>query len=629
MIVNAQETTSTLTQYAQRNLISSLERFGNHLNTDHKQALVALVDGMTRMAEGRLKGRWAYGLPTGTGKTRAIIEWTSSVHSLGHPYNLAVSASRIEALCTLKRDLIANGVPAEKIGLLHNDPEASEPATDDNDERPFMLITHQRIRANEQNLRQYNFYQGQPRSLLLYDESLFASDVTHFGLRPLLASIAHAIETLKGIPEHIQMSNYLNECKTIIEWHFDNYDEEMAAMIQQPKLDPALATKYIQHFQKTNSILSDFLLASNIPLRMLRAGSTAVVTYRVVVPAALTNILVLDASYPIRSLCHHDASMRARDQEPGMRPFHLLKRFDHVDLYRLKTYGGRSSMEKRFRDRKMVKEVVNVLKTIPAHEAVLMFVYKKRDCVERGGTIDYRKILLAEIRKAGINPDSRLADGRPRLVVETWGNETSLNCYAHCQHVFLVGILHRDETELLGQYLGQIHNLEGQVSAVLGKFLQRSEKAHLAYQALSRGACRVVDDGQAGRMHGYIVEVDPMIEEQLSVVMPGAKWRTWEPKYVAEAGNLIETWAQRLRDYLDILPTSVGRVSSRQLKQTLKAYQIAPRTWAEIIKRVGHEKCNLSKKENMEQCTFALNKTWYLEKSSLVRGNQLAEAYGF
>jgi hypothetical protein len=258
-----------------------------------------------------------------------------------------------------------------------------------------------------------------------------------------------------------------------------------------------------------------------------------------------------------------------------------------------------------------------------------MFVYKKRDCVERGGTIDYRKVLLAEIRKAGINPDGKLTDGSPRLVVETWGNETSLNCYAHCRHVFLVGILHRDETELLGQYLGQIDNLEGEVSTLLGKSLQRSEKAHLAYQALSRGTCRMVDDGQAGRMSGYIVEVDPMIEEQLSVVMPGAQWHTWEPKYVVEAGNLIETWVQRLRDYLDTLPSSVGRVSSRRLKQTLKAYQVAPRTWAEIIKRVGQEKCNLSKKENMEQCTFAVNKTWYLEKSSLVRGTELAGAYGF
>ena len=150
-----------LTTTAHAGLLQSLERFGNRLNDDHKAALLTLLDSMTAMAERRLTGRWAFGLPTGTGKTRAIIEWTTAVHALNLPYSLAVSASRIEALCTLKRDLIANGVPANKIGLLHTDPKASEPATDDNDERPYMLITHQRIRSRKVDLSTYNTYNGQ------------------------------------------------------------------------------------------------------------------------------------------------------------------------------------------------------------------------------------------------------------------------------------------------------------------------------------------------------------------------------------------------------------------------------------------------------------------------------------
>ena len=91
---------------------TSLEGFGNTLNIDHKKCLFALNDAMTSMAEGRLPGRWAFGLPTGTGKTRAIIEWITAVHQHRLPYSVAVAASRIEALCTLKRDLVANGVPA-------------------------------------------------------------------------------------------------------------------------------------------------------------------------------------------------------------------------------------------------------------------------------------------------------------------------------------------------------------------------------------------------------------------------------------------------------------------------------------------------------------------------------------
>src|SRR5512132_2187168 len=106
-------------------LTATLERFGNTLNTPHKMALHSLLDAMSDMAEGKLQGRWAFGLPTGTGKTRAIIEWATAVHKLDLPFTLAVSASRIEALCTLKREMVENGIPEEKIGLLHDDAKAS------------------------------------------------------------------------------------------------------------------------------------------------------------------------------------------------------------------------------------------------------------------------------------------------------------------------------------------------------------------------------------------------------------------------------------------------------------------------------------------------------------------------
>ena len=75
-------TTPELTAKAHTRLIHSLERFGNRLNADHKNALFTLLEAMTNMAEKKLTGRWAFGLPTGTGKTRAIIEWVSTVHAL-------------------------------------------------------------------------------------------------------------------------------------------------------------------------------------------------------------------------------------------------------------------------------------------------------------------------------------------------------------------------------------------------------------------------------------------------------------------------------------------------------------------------------------------------------------------
>lgn len=100
-----------LTQMTYKRLVSFLESVGNRLNIQHKMALHALTDAMTSMAEGKVTGRLAFGLPTDTGKTSAIIEWCASVHALGLPHSIAVSSSRIDALVTMKADMLKAGIP--------------------------------------------------------------------------------------------------------------------------------------------------------------------------------------------------------------------------------------------------------------------------------------------------------------------------------------------------------------------------------------------------------------------------------------------------------------------------------------------------------------------------------------
>ena len=82
------------------------------------------------------------------------------------------------------------------------------------------------------------------------------------------------------------------------------------------------------------------------------------------------------------------------------------------------------------------------------------------------------------------SPSLLKADGKKtsRLTIETWGNETSLNSYSFCKHVILVGILHRDLSELEAQYLGQIDNLKKTVELNDLQTIALSERAHCAYQ---------------------------------------------------------------------------------------------------------------------------------------------------
>ena len=61
-----------VTERAHAKLVALLNDRGNNLAEDHETALYALVGSMTEMAQHKLTGRWAIGLPTGTGKTTAI-----------------------------------------------------------------------------------------------------------------------------------------------------------------------------------------------------------------------------------------------------------------------------------------------------------------------------------------------------------------------------------------------------------------------------------------------------------------------------------------------------------------------------------------------------------------------------
>ena len=301
--------------------------------------------------------------------------------------------------------------------------------------------------------------------------------------------------------------------------------------------------------------------------------------------------------------------------------FNEIKRYNYVDLYRLRSYGGRNSMEKSFKgDRSIVKEVVKVVQTIPQDEAILLFVYKLQ---QKGGT-NHERILREALETAGVDIHAKTAPGQDRIVIQTWGNETSLNCYAYCQHVFLIGILHRDETELMASYFGQINDLKAAIDKTITVDLSRSERAHVAYQALSRGTCRLNEIDQAKPMKGYVIEIDPQIETAISQVMPGAKWHAWKPFFVQETETVLSQWKGRVQKYLSDLPNEVGRMSSQALKKSVPgADRVAPRTWTRILQAVTDGYMRQAPKDNMDYGVCF----WVLEGRSLVRAS--ASYYGF
>ncbi len=174
---------------AHRLLINWLRGFGNKPSYAHQLALLELLSGFTKLAKGVLRGRHAFPLHTGMGKTLAIVAWIKAVHDglgLG-TVSVAVVASKVEALCQLKRDLIQRGVSASAIGLLHSyehdaswkpgadlkDGFASEPSDSNAPFRPILLVTHERAKKRPCFV---DGVLGRRRDLIIWDESLIASE---------------------------------------------------------------------------------------------------------------------------------------------------------------------------------------------------------------------------------------------------------------------------------------------------------------------------------------------------------------------------------------------------------------------------------------------------------------------
>ncbi|MCB1804832.1 MAG: hypothetical protein KDK04_06165 [Candidatus Competibacteraceae bacterium] len=616
-----------LAKPALERLRGHLERFNNQPSRNQLRVLYELIKLYTDLAYGLKTGRYGFGLPTGMGKTSSIIAFAAELHHQGRDdIGFAVAASKVEALCALKRDLIESGVPASKIGLLHSyrydevvthqsreanaplpDGYASEPATDDNSSRQFMLVSHNRIRLGDAALQLFNSYLGHDRKLLIWDESLIISECIGLDFQALSADFGHLQTLIERYPLARDACRYLSNCIDLINRQQELNTEPPLILHLPKKLDSDIR-RYAKSLPDDVRYerLRSFLSICQQPLRFIPASKGAIVSYQITVPDELQNVVVLDASFPIRELVKLDKTMIDAETIgtlPQLAPFSRLKKFDKVTLHQMRAAGGRHSTTRDFAnewgsDRKISNDVIDVIQSIPENEAVLVFVYKR----QHSGTLDMREILLKDIRDRGIDVDAKVTIQYPnehtgllpRINVITWGMETSLNNFAYCKHVILAGVLQRSNQDLYSYVIGQQNNIEADADSDILKQVKNSETAHLIYQAASRGSCRTIHaDSQAGSMALYVIHRDATFHPYLRSVMPGLKIKTWKGRYgETDKRGIVDEWAEKIATYLDNLSLDVEKVSSSKIKSDLSVNikKISRRSWTTALSRAAESR---------------------------------------
>lgn len=608
-------------------LIDILVSRGNTLSGPHAVALLKLMELFSGYVAGAESGRVAFPLPTGMGKTTGIVAFIASMHRMGYRVPVAVAASRVQALVTLKRDLMAHGVPEEDIGLAHRDPSAGEPSTGcrPQDGRLVQLVTHARVRMGEDYLGLFQQYQGHPRALMVYDETMFRADAFAFLALAVRSAVDGVTSHAEAKPELVPAVEYLQAAVTAMRECLDR-----AALLGDPKglpLElPELHPEVIEHWKALLAkssrpradveVLQLFLDVSQLPLQVLTmtqgGGAVAV---RQAVSHQLDNVVILDASTPIRDLVSLDPSVRVFSPIPMD-----LKSFERVEVMQLLAAGGRSSMEQSFTDKQketssVSREVLDIVTGELARDPLrcfLLFTFKKSTRRD----LDMKEGLRAALRAAGLDPDEQVetADGqRPRFNFLHWGQHEGLNGYEFCQTVILAGVLHRAHLDIAASIKGQKLDLSAPTPHELVSKVIASEIAHCVYQAASRGSCRRVTKGKANAMRLWLIHLDPGLKDVLDHVMPHAQWSWPDPKFIKKhtLGQQGVTMRGRILEALRGLPDDVLKVSTRALKD-----------------RMGMERTEAVKKT----FTRALGSLdlqghgWRLEGQSLLRG---AAAYGF
>ena len=487
-------TPSPLTTKAFDILIADIESHRNKPGELQRAALYELLYTLTGYAFKTESGRQAFGLAAGAGKTSAVVAFITALHRLGFDHvAVSVAASKVEALCGIKAKLIANGVPEELIGLKHSHGQtASQPSTG-NDDRRFQLVTHARVRGGtDRDL--FISHQGQKRAVMIYDETLFRSDtfaVSDFSFAHALAGFG-ILSKFSGA-KYESLLAYLTECGAMIEKGLADAqallnNEGREVTINLRPLDQITLDGYLAQLSSIPGTeyeaLQDLLQISQNPLRIIVTQQrNGVIWFKVSVPEDLKNVVILDASHPIRDLVSLDKTIRTAGS------FHDLdvKRFDLVTIYQMLSSGSRTSITDSFRqvnkeNRAVSREIVEVIKGNPEAKGILLFTFKKRDT-------DIAKLLMNDMADAGIDLDKRNADGRKRINLLTWGDECSLNGLEHCDVVIMAGVLHRSYLDLAATIVGQVEDLGAKVDNALTTKMFNSELAHLIYQGASRGSC--------------------------------------------------------------------------------------------------------------------------------------------
>lgn len=592
------------------------EKFGiDRLSGDHAKAFMYLVGRLTHFANGYYRERErlhpstplrrAYGLSAGGGKTLSALSWIAAVYETGKTWSVAYAASEVEALCGVKRQLVADfGVPSDKIGLLHSytyDPDkaadgipgyASEPATPDDQlhTKQFLLVSHQLVNTGTRALARYNTYgpDRRPRDLVIYDETLLVSEASSLQLK----DIKHGADWLATEMEYGSSSTkdrlkiahgYVQDCQRLLRKVSDGKIHLPALCDDGEPLDPQTVIDRLP--RKCPDAVRVLLRGHARPVRVLSGRGSAAIFWVQKVPDELRTVFVLDASHAFRALPRlQDINVR---QDIGDVPSVVI---DYTDLT-VETFrhpAGRASIEdecrKPWSQRSLARKIADWIKGLPADELCLVWTFKQRDT---GPNIPAR--LVQTLEQSGCDMS--------RVKIVTHGRARGSNEFENFGAVAWYGILEQDRADVTARMFGELRDYDADIWSYDPAHVHAREILHELYQESQRCRVRHVAHGRAGKAAMFVPcwHLDVVRELVADHACPGATLihrADLEPDFVRDmlADSKTATVAAAILDELRAQPGDVNRVSGKALKPAVErrlGEVVSKRVWELSVARAA------------------------------------------
>lgn len=283
------------------------------------QLLRALVDQLY----GLRRGRFAYAIPCGGGKTQAVVALLATLQHmrvLASGKTVLVVAQSIKALCDIKRQLLTADVPESAIGIVHSqtrlDEEVPYPSTGQA-RRRIMLATHARLQQDGSLPDCCRKENGSLHDLVIWDEALVTTKEIVLPWRVTCSALRHFADmrcpTISKLHHRLVKAIQLEQTNQKAGAPANN----LGPMLSEAEVEMALAElgsagrlKDREHGWRDAAREGIQLVGNVFSLVDPGCGDAAsLMRYVVQVPDELKNIAILDASYTIDELRRIDPTI--------------------------------------------------------------------------------------------------------------------------------------------------------------------------------------------------------------------------------------------------------------------------------------------------------------------------------